>query len=125
MPGSDGSPNSELAMEYVHFGKSPPRPAATWPLRHSGAETIFLVSVMPSWMSALAMFTQVGAETNGTTMSAVVAPAAVSTPVRSVWVAAYGAILTVTPAAFRPASTACAPGTVDGSLGKITAAVLA
>src|SRR5215472_14285019 len=117
MPGSDGSPNRELAMEYVHFGKSPPRPAATWPLRHSGAETIFLMSVMPSWVRALAMFTQALAETKGTTMSAVVAPAAVSTPVRSVWVGGYGPIFTVTPAALRPAWTACAPGVVDGSLG--------
>src|SRR5262245_40652745 len=117
MPGSDGSPYSELAIKYVHFGKSPPRPCATRPLRHSGGETIFLVSVMLSCSSALARFTQVGTETNGITKSAVFAPAAVSTPVRSVWVAAYGAIFTVTPAALRPASVACAPGKVDASLG--------
>src|SRR5215831_6459659 len=58
MPGSVVSPYSELAMRYVHLGKSPPRPAATWPVRHSGGETTFLESVMPCWMSALAMFTQ-------------------------------------------------------------------
>src|SRR5215469_12474866 len=117
MPGSDVSPNSELAMEYVHFGKSPPRPCATWPLRHSGGATIFLVSVMPSWTMALAMFTQPLAEVKGITMSAVVAPAAVSTPARSVWVGGYGPIFTVTPAAFRAASEASAPTELDASLG--------
>jgi len=47
MPGSVGSPNSELAIAYVQCGQSP-RPEMTCPFRHSGAETIFLGSVMPS-----------------------------------------------------------------------------
>ena len=58
MPGSVGSPNSELAIAYVQIGKSPPRPAATWLFRHSGADRIFLASVMPSCLSPLARFTQ-------------------------------------------------------------------
>src|SRR5580700_7341702 len=97
MPGSVVSPYSELAMRYVHLGKSPPRPAATWPLRHSGGETIFLASVMPCWMSALAMFTQAPASTFGMTMSAEAAPVDASTPVRSVEFGGYGPILTEMP----------------------------
>ena len=85
MPGSVGSPNSELAIEYVQCGKSP-RPLMTCPLRHSGAETIFLGSVMPSVLRLLARFTQPAVSLYGITMSAVCAPAAVSTEVRSVWV---------------------------------------
>src|SRR6516164_8610300 len=57
MPGSLGSPNSELAIAYVQCGQSL-RPAMTCPFRHSGAETIFLVSVMPSDVRPLARFTQ-------------------------------------------------------------------
>ena len=56
----------------------------TCPFRHSGAETIFLASVMPSVLRLLARFTQPAVSLYGITMSAVCAPAAVSTEVRSV-----------------------------------------
>ena len=52
MPGSVASPNNELAIANVQIGKSP-RPAITWPLRHSGAETIFLESVIAELLQAL------------------------------------------------------------------------
>src|SRR6516225_8478475 len=97
MPGSVVSPYSELAMRYVHLGKSPPRPAATWPLRHSGGETIFFGSVMPCWVSALAMFTQAFEVTLAMTMSAEAAPVDASTPVRSVAVGGHGPIFTEMP----------------------------
>jgi hypothetical protein len=84
MPGSVASPNSELAIAYVHSGKSP-RPARTWPFRHSGAETIFLESAIPSCLRPLARFTQPAALLYGITMSAVCAPALVSGPIRSAW----------------------------------------
>src|ERR1700748_1249510 len=77
MPGSDGSPNSELAIEYVQCVKSP-RPLMACPFRHSGAETIFFVSVMPSVLRLLARFTQPAVSLYGITMSAVCAPAAES-----------------------------------------------
>jgi len=84
MPGSVGSPNKELAIANVQIGKSP-RPARTTPLRHSGAETIFLESVIPSCLRPLARFTQPEALLYGITMSAVCAPALVSGPIRSAW----------------------------------------
>src|SRR5215471_11908181 len=85
MPGSVGSPNSELAIAYVQIGQSPPRPADTRPLRHSGALTSFLASLMPSCLSPLARFTQPDESLYGITMSALCAPALVSGPIRSVW----------------------------------------
>src|SRR5579871_4811933 len=108
MPGSVGSPNSELAIAYVQCGKSP-KPLMTCPLRHSGAETIFLGSVMPSVWRLLARFTQPAASLYGTTTSAVCAPAAVSTEVRSVWLSGYPTDLTLMPAALSPALIAAAP----------------
>src|SRR6266702_6710757 len=98
MPGSVGSPNSELAIEYVQCGKSP-RPLMTCPLRHSGAERIFLGSVMPSVVRLLARFTQPAASLYGITRSAVSAPAAVSTEGRWVWVSGEPTALTERPAA--------------------------
>src|SRR6516165_8293892 len=108
MPGSVGSPNSELAIAYVQCGQSP-RPEMTCPFRHSGAETIFLESVMPSEVRLLARFTQPAVSLYGITMSAVCAPAAVSTEVRSVVLSEYPTDLTATPAAWSPCLIAAAP----------------
>ena len=58
----------------------------TCAFRHSGLATIFLGSVTPICVSALAMFTQPFASVPGMTMSAVAAPALVSGAITSVWV---------------------------------------
>src|SRR6185436_8984255 len=116
IPGSVASPNNELAIANVQIGKSP-RPAITWPLRHSGAETIFLESVIPSCWRPLARFTQPDALLYGITMSAVCAPALVSGPIRSVCVGEYPTALTCTPAASRPFWIAFEPSMMPGSLG--------
>ena len=52
MPGSVGSPYSELAIEYVHL-REVAEALDDLPLRHSGAETIFFGSVMPSVVQRL------------------------------------------------------------------------
>src|SRR4029078_6205951 len=116
MPGSVVSPNNELAIANVQIGKSP-RPARTTPFRHSGAETIFLESVMPSCLRPLARVTHHDALLYGITMSAVCAPALVSGPIRSLWPELYPTGLIFTPAASRPFWFAFAHFMITGSLG--------
>ncbi len=84
MPLSVGSPKSDDAIAYVQSGQSPSA-VATCEFRHSGAVKIFFESVIPSCLSAFAWFAQSDAVPYGTTMSALVAPAAVSGAVRSLW----------------------------------------
>ena len=59
MPGSVGSPYSELAIAYVQFGQSPSA-SITVELRHSGAVMIFFESVMPSCCEPLRLVRAVG-----------------------------------------------------------------